>query len=184
MFNVTKKHVGEEMVGRVLSFDNDRGYGFIRVSTGEDIFLSSYEVSKADWKHIYVGDYVKFKVGIYDNGRKESIVAQNVVFTKKMPRRMPIYLPNEEELQVKDLRQFAKRSLLSDGVGKLFPNFPARAFNYVLVKTPWYSYVFNSASSPIVFDGTLEDVKAYYRYLTDLLARYDIERDYRDIKPF
>ena len=56
--------------------------------------------------------------------------------------------------------------------------------NYVLVKTPWYTYIFNSASSPIVFDGTLEDVKAYYRYLTDLLVKYDIERDYRDVKPF
>ena len=165
------------MVGRILSFDRMKGYGFIRTSNEEDIFLSSYYVTRGTWKRISVGDYVQFVVGRNEFNPKNLVIATDVIVTKKMPRHLPILMPNHEELEVRHIYQFGKQSLAKDGYRELFPNHPARSFTYVFIKTPDRSFLFNKIGSPVVIDGET-DVNGYFLYLMDLLVKYDIDRDY------
>ena len=177
---VSKSKVGETMVGRVLSFDTVKGYGFIRTSTGEDIFLSSYEISKREWKNLCVGDYVEFTVGLHERGRINSVAAKSVTITKKMPKKLAISLPNQEELMIRHIRQFAKGSLIEDGYAEIYPDYPTRGFDYAFIKTPKRTFTFNHSESPVIVDG-VTDVDEFYGSLVDLLCEYDIERDYEAI---
>lgn len=170
---VPKSSVGMTMNGRVLSFDSKLGYGFIRTKDGEDIFLSSYEISKHNWSSIRVGDYVEFKVGLYS----DRVVAQNVTIIKKMPMGLYVILPNEEKLLTRYIRQFGKRSLLDEGYGRIYPGYHSKSFVYVFIKTSKKTYAFNDINSPVMIDEFV-NVDEFYEYLTDLLVKYDIERDY------
>lgn len=177
---VPKSKVGEAMVGRVLSFDSIAGYGFIRTSTGEDIFLSSYEISKSGWRNLCIGDYVEFKVGLHNGGRINSVVAKDVKVTKKMPKRLTISLPNQEKLLVRHIRQFAKGSLIEDGYAEIYPDYPTRGFDYTYIKTPKRTFTFNHPESPVIVDG-ITDVEEFYGSMVDLLCKYEIERNYEAI---
>ena len=173
---VTKSQLGNVMVGRILSFDRLRGYGFIRTSTGEDILLSSYDVSKRVWNKICIGDYARFVVGEKE-GKHNSIVAINTTIIKKMPSHLTITLPNYEELGIRYIYQYGKHSLVREGYKELYPECPNEYFDYVFIKTPRKTYTFNRYGSPVVVDGET-DVDEFYRYLSNLLIKYDIDRDY------
>ena len=173
---VSKSQIGKTMVGRILSFERLRGYGFIRTSTGEDIFLSSYDVPNCVWRRICVGDYVEFVVG-NRSGNSYPVVATHTTVTKKMPKYLSIMMPNQEELEVRHICQYGKDSLLKGGYGELYPDYPAESFDYVFVKTSRRSFTFSRPGSPIVFDGET-DIDSFYHHLTDVLMKYDIERDY------
>ena len=172
---VSKSQIGDTMTGRMLSFERVRGYGFIRTSTNQDIFLSSYGVPRNIWKKISVGDYLEFVVGI--NEKNDKVVATNVTIIKKMPRLFSILLPSGEELEVRHIYQFGRGSLIKDGYKSLYPDYPYETFDYVFIKTSERTYVFNQHGSPVVIDGET-DVDEFYLYLTNLLTEYDIDQDY------
>ena len=173
---VSWSEVGNTLVGRILSFERVRGYGFIRTQSGEDIFLSSYDVPNCVWKRISVGDYVEFTVG--KNEKLGSpIIATSTTIIKKMPRDLAIKLPNGEELKIRYICQYGKKSLIKDGFKDLYPDYADDSFDYVCIKTSRESFMFNRYGSPIVVDGET-DVDEFYRSLTNLLLDYDIDRDY------
>ena len=174
---VSKYEIGETLVGRVLFFDRMKGYGFIRTSTGEDIFLSSYYVSKSFWKRISVGDYVQFVVGKNEHNPNNPVLATEVTITRKMPRRLCITMPNHERLEVKCIYQFGKKSLIDDGYKEPYPDYPDESFDYVFIKTPERTFVFNQYGSPVIIDGEA-DVDEFYQYLTDTLVKYDIDQTF------
>lgn len=174
---VSKSQIGKTKVGRVLSFDRLKGYGFIRTSEGEDIFFSSYDVPNNIWKRISIGDYVEFIVGENSVNPVKPVVAKRLNIIKKMPRQLSVTMPNGEELMVRYISRFEKGSLIKDGYRKLYPDYPTESFDYVFVKTLEKVYVFNRHDSPVIIDGET-DVDDFYRYLCDLLIDYDISRDY------
>ena len=171
--------IGTSMAGRILTFDRMKGYGFIRTSENEDIFFSSYDVPKNIWKKISVGDYVEFIVGDNKNIKKP-VIARNATIVKKMPRHLSIVMPNHEELEVRHINQFGKKTLIEDGYKKLYPNYPDESFEYVFIRTSDRSLTFNQSGSPVVIDGET-DVGEFYQYLTDLLIKYEIDKDYESI---
>jgi cold shock CspA family protein len=173
---VSKLQIGKTMTGRIMTFDRMKGYGFIRTPTSEDIFLSSYDVSRNVWKKISVGDYVEFVVGENVDASKP-VVAKNTTIIKKMPRCLSIKMPNNEELEVRYINQFGKKTLIEDGYRELYPDYPNKSFRYLYIKIPGKSFVFNQYGSPVIIDGET-DVDEFYNFLTDLLIRYDIDRDY------
>lgn len=66
------------MTGIVKSFDNNRGYGFIKNEDIEkDIFVHYSEIKMDGFKKLYPGDVVEFE---YD---AEKIKASNVIIIKK-----------------------------------------------------------------------------------------------------
>lgn len=172
---ISETQIGKTMVGRILSFDRIRGYGFIRASTEEDIFLSSYYVPKNVWKKLSVGDYVEFVVS--RNGDTNHVMAGNTTITKKMPKELSITLPDHGTLATRHIYQFGKGSLIKEGYGELYPNYPVESFDYVFIRTAKRSFVFNRNGSPVIIDGET-DVEEFYQYLTDLLTKYDIDRNY------
>lgn len=173
---VSRSEVGNTLVGRILSFERVRGYGFIRTIEDEDIFFSSYDVPKNIWNRISVGDYVKFVVGANVNADKP-VVAKNLTITKKMPRHLSIVMPNCEELEIRHIYQLGRKTLIEDGYKELYPDDPDEIFDYIFIRTPKKTFVFNRYGSPVVIDGEV-DVDEFYLYLTDLLIKYDINRDY------
>ena len=173
---VSSNDIGKTMFGRILPFERVRGYAFIRTSTNEDIFLSSYEVPKNVWKTLCVGDYVKFVVGENVNAKKP-VVAKNATIIKKMPRHLSITLSTGEELEVRHIYHFGRNSLVRDGYMNLYPDYPHDSFDYVFIKTSEKIFVFNQFGSPVIIDGET-DVDEFYLYLTDTLIEYHIEKDY------
>ena len=156
---------GETMVGRILSLNRLKGHGIIRTMEDEDIFLSSYYVPRNAWSKISVGDYVQFVVSCRKANRT---VAKDVTIVKKMPRRLSIVLPNQETLEVRHIYKYGKSSLLEEGYGEIYPNYPPESFDYVYIETARKNWVFNQINSPIIIDGET-DIDAFYNYLTDLL---------------
>lgn len=66
------------MTGIVKSFDNNRGYGFIKNDEiSKDIFVHYSEIKMDGFKKLYPGDIVEFE---YD---AEKVKASNVVIIKK-----------------------------------------------------------------------------------------------------
>lgn len=66
------------MTGIVKSFDNNRGYGFIKNEDIEkDIFVHYSEIKMDGFKKLYPGDVVEFE---YD---AEKVKASNVIIIKK-----------------------------------------------------------------------------------------------------
>ena len=173
---VPPSQFGNTLTGRILSFDRLRGYGFIRTSTSEDILFSSYDVPSCVWKRISVGDYVEFVVGKNEETHN-LVVATNTTIIKKMPRDLTITMPNHEELEVRHIYQYGKNSLAKEGYKELYPDTPDKSFDYVFIKTARSVYTFNRYGSPVVVDGET-DVDEFYAYLTDLLMKYDLDRDY------
>lgn len=173
---VPRSQLGSILVGRIVSFDRLKGYGFIRTLTGEDILLSSYDMPECIWKKICVGDYVRFLVSQSEKV-KSSIVATGTTIIKKMPSHLTITLPNYEKLEIRHIYQYARTSLAKDGYKELYPGFSDQSFEYIFIKTPKRTYVFNHYGSPVVIDGET-DVDEFYAYLNDLLVEYDIDRDY------
>ena len=152
---VSKLQFGNVLVGRVFSFGRLRGYGFIRTPDGEDIILSSYVLSKREWDNLCVGDYVRFKVGIY----KDRVAAIDVSITKKMPRGLSIVMPNDKKLEVRHITKF--------GI----------YHEQLYIKTFRETYSFAQTGSRALFDGAV-DIKKFWGYLTELLVKYDFERAY------
>ena len=173
---VSRFQIGGLMTGRILSFDRLKGYGFIRTADNEDILFSSYDVPKNIWKRISVGDYVKFVVGSNDD-TNNPVVATNTTIIKKMPRHLTIIMPNHENLEVRHIYQFGRNSLLKDGYKEVYPDYPSESFDYVFIKTSERTFTFNNHGSPIVIDGEIS-VDGFYKYLSNLLIDYDIDRDY------
>ena len=56
------KYKGQEMYGRIVSYNKNKGYGFIYTEIGKEIFASSYNFKKND-HHVNIGDTVKFIPG-------------------------------------------------------------------------------------------------------------------------
>ena len=48
------------MCGKVKWFNNDKGYGFIDYSTGEDIFVHYSTIKQDGYKSLQEGQYVEF----------------------------------------------------------------------------------------------------------------------------
>lgn len=71
------------MTGRVLFFNNAKGWGFIkRDDSAKDIFAHFSEVQQEGYKSLRQDDEVSFDVGQVD-GRT---VATNIVVTQEAPR--------------------------------------------------------------------------------------------------
>lgn len=66
------------MTGIVKSFDNNRGYGFIKNDEiSKDIFVHYSEIKMDGFKKLYPGDIVEFEFDA------EKVKASNVVIIKK-----------------------------------------------------------------------------------------------------
>ena len=64
--------VGERFTGRVKSFNNKSGYGFItQATTKDDIFVhhSSIVVSDQQYKYLVQGEYVEFTLAELSGGK-------------------------------------------------------------------------------------------------------------------
>lgn len=170
---VSKFQKGDRMVGRILSFNRAKGFGFIRTADGRDIFLSSYDVPNSVWKKISIGDYMEFVVGGVD---PNSVTATNAVVTKKMPRHLSIELPNNEKLEVRHIWKFGKGTLAMAEYKRIYPEC-TKNLEYVFIKTARETFIFNQYDSPVVMDGKT-DVDAFYEHLLDLLINYELDKDY------
>ena len=66
--------------GKVKWFNNKKGYGFISVEKGTNIFVHYSEIKKDGYKSLDEGEEVTFDIGIDKKGRS---IAMNVNPVKK-----------------------------------------------------------------------------------------------------
>ncbi|MFV0250404.1 MAG: cold-shock protein [Bacilli bacterium] len=66
------------MRGKVKWFNNEKGFGFIENSNGEDIFIHYTSILSAGYKTLIEGQYVEFELVRTDKG----LQAKNVVEIK------------------------------------------------------------------------------------------------------
>lgn len=59
--------------GKVNWFNNKKGYGFISVENGSDIFVHYSEIKKEGYKSLKENDEVVFNIGSDKNGRSVAI---------------------------------------------------------------------------------------------------------------
>lgn len=97
-----ERNMGKISYGRIMSWDNSRGYGFIRTEGKTDIFLSSYNINKKDAKKLVVGALVSFLPDMY-NGK---YVATEVSVVEQYPEGDKFVLPNGTEIDVKHVTTF------------------------------------------------------------------------------
>ena len=97
-FEADKKK--EMCCGRILTYDHERGYGFIRTENGSDLFLSSYDLMDNEEKHIVIGALVAYRPGIY----RARYVARDVMVLERYPSGKQIMLPDGTALWLKGLR--------------------------------------------------------------------------------
>ena len=171
---VSRNHIGQIMCGRLLSYDCKKGYGFIRTSTNEDIFLSSHSLKERSLKRIHerklcVGDYLQFTVGTYDGVRT---IAEKVEFIEQMPWDFTVSLPNYPHFRVRSIAKFGRDSLASKDMLEAYPDLTPKDFDYVFVRTKSSKeFIFNNLNSPIIINGAC-DTTTLYDYLYSTLVDY------------
>ena len=72
------------MTGRVKWFNNEKGYGFIDNSTGEDIFVHYSAIRQEGYKSLEEGQFVEFKLLETEKGLQalDVVVAKELTTTK------------------------------------------------------------------------------------------------------
>lgn len=74
---------GKTIYGKVSTYCNENGYGYIRTEDMKEVFFSSFEVkTKREQKLMFFGSTVKFKLGYY-NGRICAVDIELVRTSKK-----------------------------------------------------------------------------------------------------
>ena len=64
------------MEGTVKWFNNRKGYGFIRIEDGTDIFVHFSEIQATGFKTLKEGEKVSFDIEESDKGKKAKNVKQ------------------------------------------------------------------------------------------------------------
>lgn len=75
------------MNGRVLFFDNPRGWGFIRGKDNEDYFVHYSNIDNDGNKNLSDDDIVTFEVGIGANGKEQAIHVKPL-YTRSMVKKI------------------------------------------------------------------------------------------------
>lgn len=95
-----KKNNGKVSYGRVLNYDHMKGYGFIHTEEGADIFLSSYNLSNKQDRHITVGALVSFVPELYGSAYS----ASQITIINEYPAEKELELPNGDIIRLKNIK--------------------------------------------------------------------------------
>lgn len=61
-------------LGQVKWFNPDKGYGFIKLETGEDVFVHFSVIKGEGYRILHEGEYVEFEMVETPNGYQATIV--------------------------------------------------------------------------------------------------------------
>jgi cold shock CspA family protein len=170
--------IGQTMQGKIISYDQTRGYGFIVTETGDEIMLSSWQLDKKVEKKLVLGSLIKFEVGIYNN----RTVATNIELIEKYPNDvMKIDLPNQDYwLYIKTIHKFGRGNALNKINSNLGKDkrvteddmhehgYSIRDLDYVFIETSTKTYLLFGETSPVKGDGKT-DIEKYYKYLSETI---------------
>lgn len=171
MSKISEAEIGKKMRGRVRSYSNQDGYGFIFTEDGKDLFVSSHALGKKE-KKVSVGTVLEFTIGKY----KDKIVATEIeVINKFKDGITKISLPDGTELPIKAIHKFGRSNAFKTISQRGFTEkdlkdhgYTVKDLDYVFVETPRTTYMFFGNTSPIKANGKT-DIKEFYKYLRTAL---------------
>lgn len=166
---VGEELLGKRLVGRVVMYSNQNGFGYIRTEKDGDIFLSSYALGKQE-DRVRVGSKIEFTVSKSGN----RLTASDVILVEQYKDKVDkITLPNGKSLLIKHIVSFGKdngiHELNSKGITKeqlIEHGYSKKDFNYIFIQTKHDNFRFFENGAPVVCDGQT-DLQEFYTYLLE-----------------
>lgn len=165
-----EKYTGQTMYGRIKEYSHSRGYGFIFTEEGKDLFVSSYELGKLEDK-ISVGTTVRFTPKQW----KERYVASDITIVENVGYNEVIKCPNGIKIKPRNLEKigyipggFSIKKMDITAEELLQHGYSLKDLDYVFFRTQkGLEYRFFREGSPVKGDGSIPDLKAFYRELEE-----------------
>ena len=147
---------GKTIYGKVSTYYNEKGYGYIRTEDMKEVFFSSFEVkTKKEQKLIFFGSTVKFKLGYY-NGR---ICAVDIELVRSSKKDILIFSEDSQTIIARHVKKYGCDNFYEELLNKFSADeiaqhgyFP-EDFDYIYFKTYTDEIRFYSIGCPIQGQG-------------------------------